>query len=64
MDLRDLECFAVICEEKNFTAAAERLYVSQPAISKTLNKLEEELGLRLVNRNQKPVAVTAEGEVL
>ena len=40
MDLRDLEYFTVICEEKNFTAAAERLYVSQPAISKTLNKLE------------------------
>ena len=64
MDLRDLECFVVICEEKNFTAAAERLYISQPAISKTLNKLEEELGLRLINRNQKPIALTAEGEVL
>ena len=64
MDLRDLECFVVTCEEKNFTAAAERLYISQPAISKTLNKLEEELGLRLINRNQKPIALTAEGEVL
>jgi DNA-binding transcriptional LysR family regulator len=64
MDLRDLECFTVICEEKNFTAAAERLYISQPAISKTLNKLEAELGLRLVDRNQKPISPTAEGEVL
>ena len=64
LDLRELEYFVVICEEKNFTAAAERLYVSQPAISKTLFKLEEALGLRLINRNQKPIAVTAEGEVL
>lgn len=64
MDLRELEYFVVICEEKNFTSAAERLYISQPAISKTLYKLEEELGLRLINRNQKPVAITAEGEVL
>ncbi len=64
LDLRELEYFVVICEEKNFTAAAERLYVSQPAISKTLFKLEEELGLRLINRNQKPIAVTAEGKVL
>ena len=64
MDLRELEYFVVICEEKNFTAAAERLYISQPAISKTLSKLEEELDLRLINRNQKPVSITAEGEVL
>lgn len=64
MDLRELEYFVVICEEKSFTAAAERLYISQPAISKTLTKLEESLGLRLLNRNQKQVTITAEGEVL
>lgn len=64
MDLRELECFVIICEERNFTAAAERLYISQPAISKTLYKLEEELGLRLLNRNHKQVVVTTEGETL
>lgn len=63
MDIRALEYFITVCELRNFTAAADRLYVSQPAITKAIHKLESELGLLLFDRNQKRVVLTEEGSV-
>lgn len=47
MELRQLEYFVAIVENESFTAAAKRLYVSQSALSKSVKKLEEELGTPL-----------------
>lgn len=63
MDIRELEYFVTVSELKNFTAAAKRLHISQPAISKSVHKLEEELGFHLLDRAQKRVSLTEEGNV-
>ena len=52
-----------ICQTKSFSVAAKELYISQPALSKTIKKLESELGYEIFNRNHYPVTLTREGEV-
>lgn len=64
MDIRQLEFFAEVAKQKSFTKAAEQLLVAQPAISKSIKKLEEEVGLLLFNRSERKVSLTAEGEAL
>ncbi len=64
MDLRQLQVFAEIVTQGNFTRAAESLHIAQPAVSMTIRKLEEELDLVLLNRTEKQVTLTAEGETL
>ena len=64
MDLRQLRVFVEIVRQGSFTQAAERLHIAQPAVSITIRKLEEELGLTLLNRQEKRVSLTAEGESL
>lgn len=64
MDLRQLRVFVEVARQENFTRAAERLHVAQPAISISIRKLEEELELTLLNRQEKRVTLTAEGETL
>ncbi|MBP2627127.1 MAG: transcriptional regulator, LysR family [Firmicutes bacterium] len=63
MDIRELEYFVTVSELQNFTTAAKRLHISQPAISKSIHKLEEELGFHLLDRTQKRVSLTEEGNV-
>ncbi|MDU2064244.1 MAG: LysR family transcriptional regulator [Sporomusaceae bacterium] len=63
MDLRQLEYFQMVCRLNNMTRAAERLHVAQPAISVAIQKLEEELGVRLFERSQKQFTLTVEGRV-
>lgn len=63
MDIRELEYFVTVSELKNFTTAAKRLHISQPAISKSIHKLEEELGFLLLDRTQKRISLTEEGIV-
>jgi DNA-binding transcriptional LysR family regulator len=63
MDLRQLRFFVAIAEERNFTRAAERLHIAQPAVSVAIRNLEEQLGLSLFSREGKKVTLTAEGEV-
>jgi DNA-binding transcriptional LysR family regulator len=63
MEIRQLEFFVEVARQKNFTKAAEHLHVAQPAISKSIKKLEEELGLLLFNRVERKVSLTGEGEV-
>ncbi len=62
MELRQLEYFAELCRVRNFTKAAENLRVAQPSVTKAIHRLEEELGVQLVDRNQKPLGLTKAGE--
>ncbi|MGD8190940.1 LysR family transcriptional regulator [Brevibacillus ginsengisoli] len=63
MEFRQLEYFHVVCKHKNFTHAAEELHISQPSITNSIHKLEEELGVQLLRRNTKKVAPTPKGEL-
>jgi len=63
MDVRQLRYFTEIVKQSNFTKAAERLHVAQPAVSVAIKNLEEELSLNLFNRQEKKVTLTAEGEI-
>jgi len=64
MDLRQLRVFVEVARLGSFTRAAERLHIAQPAVSISIRKLEDELELTLLNRQEKRVTLTAEGEAL
>ncbi|MFE9663117.1 LysR substrate-binding domain-containing protein [Streptomyces sp. NPDC005955] len=61
---RDLHYFTSVAEELSFTRAAERLFVSQPALSKQIRVLEKRLGAPLFVRDRRTVRLTAVGEAL
>jgi hypothetical protein len=63
-DTRLLRSFAVVAEEANLTRAAERLFVSQPALTKQIRHLEGQLGVRLFSRSRTGMALTAAGRAL
>lgn len=62
MELRQLEYFAELCRVRNFTKAAENLHVAQPAVTRAIQKLEDELGVQLIDRSRKPLGLTQSGE--
>ena len=63
-DLNALAVFALVAEERSFRAAADRMGVTRSAVSQTIRKLEEALGIALVNRTTRSVALTEAGERL
>ncbi|MDH5649695.1 MAG: DNA-binding transcriptional regulator OxyR [Gammaproteobacteria bacterium] len=64
MNLRELEYLVAISEERHFHKAAQRCFVSQPTLSGQLKKLENELGILLVERNNRQVIMTDVGEAV
>lgn len=63
MELRHLRYFVAVTERKGFREASRFLHVSQPAISKSLTQLEQELGVNLFARSGRTVRLTPQGEV-
>ena len=61
MDLRVLKYFLVVATERNISNAAKILFVSQPALSKQLKELEEELGVILFKRGNRNITLTEDG---
>jgi LysR family hydrogen peroxide-inducible transcriptional activator len=64
MNINQLNYFTELVYQGSFTRAAERLGISQPALSLQINKLEKELNFRLIDRLKKPMVLTPEGELL
>lgn len=63
MNLQQLEYFKVISETKNFTTASNILSITQPALSKAISKLEEELEVQLFEREGRNIKITKYGQV-
>jgi DNA-binding transcriptional LysR family regulator len=64
VDTRLLRYFAAVAAEGNLTRAAERLFVSQPALTKQIKQLETQLGVELFTRSRAGMTLTAAGEAL
>lgn len=62
MDLRQLRQFVAVAEERSFRRAAERLHVSQPPLSVAVQRLEADVGARLLERSRQGVRLTPAGE--
>lgn len=61
----NLEFYKIFCEvarNRSFSKAAKKLYISQPAITQTIQKLEQQLGAKLFYRNNNGVTLTEEGK--
>ena len=63
MNLQQLQYFKVISQTKNFTTASNILSITQPALSKAISKLEEELDVQLFEREGRNIKITKYGEV-
>jgi len=63
MDLRPIRYFIEVAEHLNFTEAAKRLYVAQPAVSQQIAYLERKLGVKLLYRNKHSVRLTNAGAI-
>nr|WP_233159555.1 LysR substrate-binding domain-containing protein [Pseudonocardia sp. MH-G8] len=62
--MRHLRYFVAVAESRSFTEAARQLHMAQPPLSQQLARMEKSLGLRLLDRNVRPLALTPEGQVL
>lgn len=61
MELRHLRYFSVLGSTLNFTRAAEQLHIAQPPLSRQIQQLEDELGVELLDRSSRPLALTRAG---
>jgi len=62
LELRNLSAFIAVAEKKSFVQAATLLNLSQPAITAQIQRLEQDLGVMLFDRNRRSVKMTAAGE--
>ncbi|KRK79381.1 LysR family transcriptional regulator [Companilactobacillus nodensis] len=63
MNLTQLKCFAVVANQESITKAADILYISQPAVSKTIRQLEEELQVKLFDRTGRTLKLNRAGRL-
>src|SRR2546430_11060044 len=63
MEIRQLRYLVALGDERQFTRAAAREHIAQPALSQQIRRLEEEVGLALVDRTTRRVKLTEAGEV-
>lgn len=63
MNLKEMNSYIMVCDKKSITAAAESLYISPQALSKTVQKIESELGVDLLIRSNNGVKVTVYGKL-
>lgn len=64
MTITQLEYLIAVVNNGSFSAAAERCFVTQPSLSTQIKNLEDELGVIILNRNEKPIIPTKAGEVI
>ncbi|HKM61390.1 MAG TPA: LysR family transcriptional regulator [Acidisphaera sp.] len=64
LDSRQLRYFVTVARERNFTRAAEKLRIAQPPLSRQIQQLEEEFGVKLIDRGSRPLALTDAGRLL
>jgi DNA-binding transcriptional LysR family regulator len=64
MEMAQLEYFSQVVEEKSFSKAADRVFRTQPAVSIAIRRLEEEIGLPLLDRTQKTPVPTEAGKIV
>src|SRR5688500_11629067 len=64
MQFDQLRLFVDLVKEQSFTKVAERNYITQPAVSLSIQKLEDELGTKLLERTTRRVLITEEGRIL
>ncbi len=62
--LRQLQQLIVLAEERNFRRAANRLFMAQPALSVSINKMEEQIGVTLLQRGARGATLTSAGEAM
>jgi DNA-binding transcriptional LysR family regulator len=63
MELRHLRYFLAVAEALNFTKAAGKLRIAQPALGRQIRDLEDEIGVDLLKRSPRGVTLTAEGKL-
>ena len=64
IDLNELKHFIAVVEHESFTNAAKHIYVSQPTLSKSVDKLEKKLQVKLIERSTRKITVTDAGELV
>lgn len=64
VELKDMNCILVVSEERSFSRAAEKCFLTQPAVSRIVKRVEDAVGTPIFDRSTSPLTLTPDGEVL